>query len=237
MPELTITQVLLVAVIAFLPLQPFVSLFSISYFVIKSAINNKKSIADIVSSYQSVLSKVRMLLSEENRSLHIVFSPIDLVFGSLNANAGIYNTIMVSASWIEKLSTGDPKWELAFYHTIGHELGHKSDEPKGSNSSSKGATFRNWVRECRADYYGISFVLRHELALCREEILDVIAMKAKHNTRKRDRSDSSHPNWRFRCDLLASHPSFDESAIKHIARACEIEDENEINEMVRLAKL
>ena len=237
MLDLTFPEVLLVAVIAFLPLQPFVLLFSVTYFVIKSAIKNKKSIPNIVSSYQTIFSKVRKLLRAENRSLHIIFSPFDLIFESLNANAGVYKTIMVSASWIERLSTGNPKWELAFYHTIGHELGHKSDEPKGSYSRSKSATFLNWVRECRADYYGVLFVLRHGLAFDREDVLDVISMKAKYNTRKKEHSDSSHPNWSFRCALLASYPSFDESAIRCIACACGIEDESEIKAMVSSAKL
>ena len=235
--ELTFWEALFIESLLFILLLPIVLVFSVAFFVIKSSIKTKKSIFCVISTYRTVFSKARGLLRREGHSFFVIFSPFDLIFSSLNANAFFYKTIMISASWIEKLSLADPKWELAFYHTIGHELCHKTGEPKGSYSNSKSATFRNWVRECRADYYGISFVLRHNLALCREEILDDITMKAKHNTRKRDRSDSSHPTWRFRCDLLASHLSFDENAIKHIARACKIEDESEINETVRLSKI
>lgn len=184
--ELTFWEKLFIVPISFILLLPIALLFSVAFFVIKSSIKTKKSIFCVISTYRTVFSKARRFLRHEGHSFLVIFSPFDLIYSSLNANAFFYKTIMISASWIEKLSLADPKWELAFYHTIGHELCHKTGEPKGSYSNSKSATFRNWVRECRADYYGISFVLRHNLALCREEILDVITMKAKQNTQKRD---------------------------------------------------
>ena len=171
-------------------------------------------------------------MKDEGINFCIIISPFDQISSSLNGNACFYKTIMISASWIEKLSSNDANWTIAFFHTIGHELGHKMNEPRGSYARTNKAKFKNWVREIRADFYGIDFVKRHKIVNDRNAVLETIRMKAKHNTQKKDISDYSHPSWKYRCEVLSNNQKFDENVIKHIAKECCFYDLHYIDQMI-----
>lgn len=211
---------------------PVVGIFSKCYYIVASSKRNQKRIVEVIRSYRNAHKNAKKMMKDEGINFYIIFSPFDQISSSLNGNACLYKTIMISASWIEKLSSNNDKWMIAFYHTIGHELGHKMNEPRGSYARTTKARFTNWVREIRADFYGIDFVKRHKIVDNRNAVLETIRMKAKHNTQKKDISDNFHPSWKYRCELLSNNQKFDEKIIKHIANECCFYDLDYIDQMI-----
>lgn len=218
---------------------PIASVFSATYFIIVTTIRNKMSIKNVVQCILSAFKKARLMCEEDGIKLWIIVSPFNLIFSKLNGNSSVPKTIMVSASWIEKLSSKDSEWKVAFYHTIGHELAHKMKEPQAIYESNPKARFVNWTRECRADFYGIRFVEKHDLIQERIEVINAIKMKARTNTQgfTKDYSNSTHPTWRLRCDLIDDNNEFGAKAIVHISKNAEYDEADEISKMIELATI
>ncbi|MEQ2782462.1 hypothetical protein AAAU52_04980 [Blautia hansenii] len=147
--------------------------------------------------------------------------------------------IDIKSTWIKKLLDKKEYWEIAFLHTIGHELGHKDKEPIFSILHTKKGRFRNWVRECRADFYGLQFVQK-EYAFTRNEVLKAIELKIDYNAPDeyaKQKSDFIHPNWNLRFQLLSDYRNFNQDAIRYIAKEVGITDEKYIKKMIRTAEL
>lgn len=155
----------------------------------------------------------------------------------LNGNATIYRVIFVSPAWIPKLLSGDKKWECAFVHEVGHELGHKMHEPICGLFDIPKHRFRNWVRECRADFYGITFAQKVYPDISREKINDIIRMKRieKHPDLEEGMSVGckTHPSPVFRQRMIDEYSGFGEEVVREIAKEAGVTDEKYIRRMIR----
>ena len=142
-------------------------------------------------------------------------------------------------TWIKPLVLNKDSWNLAFFHTIGHELGHKNKEPRPVFFGHSKKRFVNWVRECRADFFGIQFV-QSKYAVSRAEVLEAFDLKRNYNKSievNRKVNSLSHPSWDFRYQLLHDNIVFDSKAIKTIANELGYLDEGNIQKMISEACL
>lgn len=159
----------------------------------------------------------------------------------VNANSGIRisRKIYYKETWINKLINKDEYWRIAFLHTIGHEIGHKDREPIGTIIYTNKGRFRNWVRECRADFYGIQFVEK-EYGITKNKILKAIKLKIDYNAPDeyaKQKSYLGHPSWNLRFKLLTEYMNFNEDVIRYIAKEAGITDEKYIKKVIRKAAL
>lgn len=142
---------------------------------------------------------------------------------------------LVSLSGIPK----DDIWQASFIHTLGHELGHKAKEPLFSVFPSKKGKFKNWVRECRADFYGMQFAQQYFL-IDRTDILKGIELKITQNVPDeylKKEHKHSHPSWSFRIKMLSEHMVFGQDVIRCIAIEAGVDDEKYITKVIAKAKL
>lgn len=162
----------------------------------------------------------------------------------LNANAGLLWPPIISytPSWISKVISEDPQWRIAFLHTMGHEIGHRDHEPKPRFSLAKTPSaktlFVNYVRECRCDFYGMEFMrieypqyTREDIILAKEKEANEIA-KFADNTKG---TNSTHPNWSFRLDLLKTYNCFDKTVVERIATETHFTNQQYIDELIAKA--
>jgi hypothetical protein len=160
---------------------------------------------------------------------------------TLNACSGFRFSkgIYIKLTWIKKLMNKDVNWKIAFLHTIGHELGHKDREPFFSIFYTKKGRFRNWVRECRADFYGLQFV-QEEYVLTKNNVLKAIELKIDYNAPDeyaKQKSDFTHPSWNLRFKLLSEYMNFNQDVIRCIAKEAGVTDEKYIKKMIKKAEL
>ena len=123
---------------------------------------------------------------------------------------------------------------------IGHELGHKMNEPRPIRWISKKAKFTNHVRECRADFFGMEFILANNLAKNRKEALEAIKQKMDYNDlvrKAKSVNDDTHPRSEFRYYLLCKYEYFGEKAIREIAQKIGYKDKRNIEELIDRASL
>ena len=193
----------------------------------------KVSRENAVNVCKSTINNVKAKIT--NKKIKIAFAPI--IFDNtltLNANSSVKNFILLKQTWFKPLVLNNDSWNIAFFHTIGHELGHKHKEPHPVFFGHSKKQFVNWVRECRADFFGIQFV-QSNFSVSRSEVLDAFNLKRNHNNsiKVNTKSDSlSHPSWDFRYRLLCENIVFDSKVIKAIANELGFFNEKYIEKMI-----
>ena len=88
----------------------------------------KVSRENAVNVCKSTMNNVKAKIT--NKKIKIAFAPI--IFDNtltLNANSSVKNFILLKQTWFKPLVLNNDSWNIAFFHTIGHELGHKHKEP------------------------------------------------------------------------------------------------------------
>ena len=219
-----------------IPLCFIINTLIIICFVIKAAIENNISILEVIHRCKEALCDSRAFYRNEKAHALILIFQYELSIDKINANSAIPGIVLVKPKWIDFLAKKEPDWRLAFLHTMGHELGHKRKEPAPLRDKTEKARFTNWVRECRADFFGIEFVLRNvkkaKQPIKRKDIIEAVKLKAKEYTKNGDHSDLyRQPYWHIRCDLVEHIPQFNKKVIEKIAELSGFDDDSYIFEL------
>lgn len=217
------------------------------FFILKCGISRNKFLRKMANEFKTTADEIksiyRPIFDELIRSHHVkvlwdwfgFFNKSEI----LNASSALFKGILVKPIWIRMLANKDNYWNIAFFHTIGHEIGHKTKEPLISIFHSRKGKFKNWVRECRADFYGVQFVQTTYL-IDRSDVLKGIELKIAHNAPdecSRKEHKYSHPSWSFRLEMLSRYTVFGQDIIRCIAKEAGVNDERYIKKMIAKAKL
>ena len=139
---------------------------------------------------------------------------------ALSGRASIPFFILITPSWFVKTASGDSVWQIALLHTLGHEIAHKAKEPHPCLGLTKQGRFRNWVREVRADFWGLNFVENY-YHISRPSILKAVEKKTNYNLEIAPRTgcgSKTHPSGPFRYTLLSENQSFNSQVVRCIAK-------------------
>ena len=188
-----------------------------------------QSYEDVARICTDVLESVKEKIP--SKKIKLDFAPV--IFDSspkLNADSTFPGMILLKQTWMDKIVQNDKVWSVALYQTVGHELGHIHKEPRPLLFGPAKKQFVNWVRECRADYYGIRFA-QMSCEVTRTQALDAFRQKKEYaeslNVPVKG-GEMSHPDWAFRYRLLCDYPEFDAKVVREIARVLGYRDQKVI---------
>lgn len=183
-----------------------------------AAAKTGQSYEDVARICASALESVKDKM--QNKKIKLDFAPV--IFDrspKLNADSTFPGMILLKQTWIDKIVCQDKLWHLALYQTVGHELGHIHKEPRPVLFGRAKKQFVNWVRECRADFYGVRFA-QLSCQETRERVLEAFRLKKEYAESldiKVKGGEMSHPDWAFRYQLLCDCSEFDAKAVLKIA--------------------
>lgn len=160
----------LLGFIIFIVLVPYIKLKKI---IIDS--EEKESWKQIKIKTKTIINKYKTeCYNSEGKLQNVIYWRKKNEIGS--GNASIPCTIALTGNWYVLGYSHEIEWEKALITTLGHELGHKSNEPKQCYFNIK-KKFINYVREVRADFYGLEFAKK--CGINREEAIKTIKMKVE----------------------------------------------------------
>lgn len=121
--------------------------------------------------------------------------------------------------------------------TIGHELGHADNEPR--ILAPFPSTFRNHIREIRADYCGLVFAIRYlkkyhpDIVITREQLVKLrYDYSVEHTEPKYREADFTHPSLLKRYEVLSNNPVFNEKLIRDLSKEYTVSEK----ELTKLCK-
>ena len=197
------------------------------------AVRTGQSYEDVARICTDTLKSVKEKIP--SKRIKLDFAPV--IFDSspkLNADSTFPGMILLKQTWMDKIMQGDQSWRVALFQTVGHELGHMHKEPHSVLFGHAKKQFVNWVRECRADFYGIRFA-QLSCEVTREQALEAFKQKKEYaedlNVHVKG-GEKSHPDWAFRYRLLCNYPAFDCEAIRAIAEYLDYQNQAVIEKMM-----
>lgn len=127
-----------------------------------------------------------------------------------NMNASVPGHILVTLSWMKRLTEGGEDAKIACMAQIGHEHAHHLHYI-GPVLEGHANVLISWINECYADTIGC------RLAFCgdRERTHRAMEYLKTHGSDLSLSHDDSHPSWEFR-QMIAERGVFDEESVRMI---------------------
>jgi hypothetical protein len=221
----------------------------------KSIVNLEKELNEKMNPpIQEMISDSKIKDSKTfKKNIKFIFSHTSL-FGFnkvLNATSCPGRIVTIDFEWSKILD--NTKYYNAFIFVIGHEIGHKMNEPKEKTIKKKKLNkkeriFYNWIIECRADFIGMKFAQKY-FNINKEDLLEStkswdkycinkdFILKTRFKNFYLKLKKKGHPNWCFRETLMNNYNEFNEIVIRKIAEELDFEDENFIQKIIKEASL
>jgi hypothetical protein len=191
-----------------------------------------------------LITKAATACKDSGKTMLIVCDPAAGITGfTMSTGPKACKTIVMSPSWIAFLSGATPEdeliWEVAFLHSVGHELGHQFEKPSvfgvPVRRTAEERKLFCWLREVDCDLYGIRFIKKHFSHYSEEAVLNAVDVKiARYTAENGDVEGVRHPTWAVRRDIMANNTDINAEIIEMLVRESKCKNQDFIDAMYKL---
>lgn len=203
-----------------------------------------KTKREVENDMATLIAEAMAACKKSGKQMKIIYDPsADITTLTMSTCPKVFKTIVMSPSWIPFLSGATPDsvedWKVAFYQSVGHELGHQFDVPSvfGVPIRKNKAERRLfcWLREVRCDLYGVDFAVSHLASYGKDDIMVAIDVKiAAYTAQKGDIADRKHPTWAVRKSIMENHNELNADVIEVLVKESGCDNQGFIDAMYQL---